>query len=471
MEKEVIYGESAYIMYTSGTTGYPKGSLIPQHGIIRLVRNTNYIELTPEDRILMTGVLVFDASTFEIWGALLNGGTLYIAEKETILDPDALGKELLDNKITVLWLTSGLFTQIAEIRTDIFSDLKYLLVGGDVLSAPHINKVRHVNPKLKVINGYGPTENTTFSTTCLIDRDYDHSIPIGRPVSNSTAYIFDSKMNILPPGIVGELYVGGDGLSTGYLNRDDLNSVSFRDNPHKPGERIYRTGDHARWLVDGNIEFHGRRDNQVKIRGYRVEPDEIEAAISDIDEVVESVVKAIKTENGDIRLIAFLNVSERFSSADHDLRRKLKAKLPSYMMPSAFSIMKGFPKTINGKTDREALVYDINDVIPPAEIEEVAFTPSEKIIYEIWSEALKKKNIRLTDNFFDIGGNSLMAISVFSKIQKEFDKDLNLRLFFDSPRIQDIAEAFDLMLFDKTNKSNKGEKSSKDGPNIIKGVI
>ena len=174
---------------------------------------------------------------------------------------------------------------------------------------------------------------------------------------------------------------------------------------------------HARWLPDGNIEFHGRRDNQVKIRGYRVEPAEIEAAISDIDEVVEAVVKPMKTENGDIRLIAFLNVTDGFSSADDDLRRKLKAKLPSYMMPSAFSIMKGFPKTINGKTDRNALVYNINDVIPPAVNEEVTFTPSEKIIYEIWSEALKKKNIRLTDNFFDIGGNSLMAISVFSKIQ------------------------------------------------------
>jgi amino acid adenylation domain-containing protein len=470
-EKEGFYGESAYIMYTSGTTGKPKGSLIQQIGIIRLVRNINYMGLTSEDRILMTGALVFDATTFEIWGALLNGGTLYIAEKETILDPDAMGKELLENNITVLWLTSGLFTQLAEIRTDIFRDLKYLLVGGDVVSAPHINRVRRDNPQLKVINCYGPTENTTFSTTFLVDRDYDHNIPIGSPVSNSTAYIFDSNMNLLPPGIVGELYVGGDGLSTGYLNREDLNSISFRDNPYKPGERIYRTGDHAKWLPDGNIEFHGRRDNQVKVRGYRVEPDEIEAAISDIDEVVEAVVKPIKTENGDLRLIAFLNVTDGFSSADDDLRRKLKTKLPSYMIPSAFSIMKGFPKTINGKTDRKALVYNLNDVIPPAIIEEVTFTPSEKIIYEIWSEALKKKDIRLTDNFFDIGGNSLMAISVFSKIQKAFNKDLNLRLFFDSPRIKDIAEAFDLVLYDKKIKSNKRERLSKNESKIISGEI
>lgn len=470
-EEEIPYGESAYIMYTSGTTGNPKGSLIPQRGIIRLVRNTNYIDLTQDERILMTGVLVFDASTFEIWGALLNGGTLYIAEKETILDPDALGRELLENKITVLWLTSGLFTQIAEIRTDIFKDLKYLLVGGDVLSAPHINRVRRDNPQLKVINGYGPTENTTFSITCHIDREHEHSIPIGRPISNSTAYIFDTKMNLLPPGIVGELYVGGDGLSTGYLNRDDLNTLSFMDNPYKPGERIYRTGDHARWLPDGNIEFHGRRDNQVKIRGYRVEPDELEAAISDIDEVVETVVKPVKTENGDIRLIAFLNVTERFSSTEEALRKKLKVKLPSYMIPSAFRIMKGFPKTINGKTDRKSLVYNIDDVIPPAVIKEVAFTPSEKIIHEIWSDALKKRDIRLTDNFFDIGGNSLMAISVFSKIQKKFNRNLHLRLFFDSPRIKDIAETFDLMSSNKTVKGKTKETSGIDSPKIIKGKI
>ena len=465
-----VYAESAYIMYTSGTSGKPKGSLIPQRGIIRLVRNTNYIDLTPEDRILMTGALVFDASTFEIWGALLNGGTLYIAEKESILDPDALGKELLDNKITVLWLTSGLFTQIAEIRTDIFSGLKYLLVGGDVLSAPHINKVRHDNPYLKVINGYGPTENTTFSITYHVDKDHDHSIPIGRPVSNSTAYIFDSKMNLLPPGIIGELYVGGDGLSMGYLNREDLNIASFTDNPYNPGEKIYRTGDLARWMPDGNIEFHGRRDNQVKIRGYRVEPDEVEAAISDFDEVIETVVKPIKMENGDVRLIAFMNVTERFTSTEDDLRKKLKAKLPAYMIPSAFSIMKGFPKTINGKTDRKALVYNTSDVIAPTIIE-INFTPSEKIIYEIWSEALKKKDIRLTDNFFDIGGNSLMAISVFSKIQKGFNKDLKLRLFFDSPRIKDIAEACDLMLYDKTPNRKRRGKASQDGPKIISGEL
>ena len=208
--------------------------MIHQYSVVRLVRNTNYIELTSEDRILLTGAIVFDATTFEIWGALLNGGSLYLVEKETILNPKALGEELLKNDITILWLTSALFTQIAEQRTDIFSKLKYLLVGGDVLSAPHINKVRKDNPKLKVINGYGPTENTTFSTTYLIERDFEHNIPIGKPISNSTAYILDKNMNYQPIGVIGELFVGCDVLSKGYFNMEDLNEKSFIEYPHKP---------------------------------------------------------------------------------------------------------------------------------------------------------------------------------------------------------------------------------------------
>jgi acyl-coenzyme A synthetase/AMP-(fatty) acid ligase len=427
----------------------PKGSMIWQKGVVRLVRNMNYINLSHHDRILLTGAIVFDATTFEIWGALLNGGTLYIIEKETILNPKALGDELINNDITVLWLTSALFTQISESRTDIFRKLKYLLSGGDVLSAPHINKVRWNNPYLKVINGYGPTENTTFSTTYLIEKDFEKDIPIGKPITNSTCWIFDKAMNYQPIGVVGELYVGGDGLSIGYLNREDLNKKSFVEHPYKPGERLYKTGDYARWLPDGNIEFHGRIDNQLKIRGFRVELEEIASVISEIDGVIEAIIKPIKVQDTDVRLVAFLNVKENFTMEIREIAGFIKQKLPPYMVPSSFRLMHGFPTTINGKTDREALKVDPHEIIIRDMHDDRILTPTEKIIYDVWREALKTTEISPTDNFFDIGGNSLMAISVFSKIGTAFNLDLSLRLFFDSPRIAALAEGIDILIVSK----------------------
>jgi amino acid adenylation domain-containing protein len=469
---EGINGSSdlSYIMYTSGTTGKPKGSMIAHKGVVRLVRNTNYIDLAPEDRILLTGAIVFDATTFEIWGALLNGGSLYIAERETILDPKALGEELAKNDITILWLTSALFTHIAESRTDIFGKLKYLLVGGDVLSAPHINKVRKANPGLKVINGYGPTENTTFSTTYLIEKDYDSNIPIGKPVSNSTAYIFDKNMNYQPIGVIGELYLGGDGVSKGYINRDDLNSKSFIDHPLIPGERLYKTGDFARWLPDGNIEFHGRIDNQLKIRGLRIELEEIESVISEIDGVIETVIKPIKIEEGDYRLVAFLNVPETFDMDSKEISSRIKAKLPSYMVPSAYKFMQGFSKTINGKTDRKALNFNLKELKGKSSEENINLTPTEKIIHDIWCEALKTKEISNSDNFFDIGGNSLLALSVFSKIESAFNVELGLRIFFDSPRIKDLAEAIDISM-NKDVEQKSFKKILSEDTRIIQGEI
>jgi tyrocidine synthetase-3 len=459
-----------YIMYTSGTTGNPKGSMICQHSIVRLVRNTNYIDITPEDKILLTSAIVFDASTFEIWGALLNGGSLFMAEKETILNPGALGEALVKNDITILWLTSALFTHLAESGTDIFGNLKYLLVGGDVLSAPHINKVRKANPGLKVINGYGPTENTTFSTAYLIEKDLDHNIPIGRPISNSTCYIFDNNMNYQPIGVIGELYIGGDGLSKGYINRDDLNKKSFIDHPQLPGERLYRTGDYAKWLPDGNIEFHGRIDNQLKIRGFRVELEEIESVISEIDGVIETVIKSVKVEEGDYRLIAFLNVPESFKMGTKEIIKRVRDKLPPYMVPLAYKYMHGFPKTINGKIDRNALIFDLKDLESRKNEEIKTLSQTEYRVFKIWNEVLKTDDFSVTDNFFDIGGNSLLAISVFSKIKSALNVELGLRIFFDNPRIKDLAETIDIYI--KNSIENKSvNKENKTDTKIVTGEL
>jgi amino acid adenylation domain-containing protein len=463
---EVTSSDLAYIMYTSGTTGKPKGSMIRQKSVVRLVRNTNYIDLTSEDRILLTGAIVFDATTFEIWGSLLNGGSLYILDKEDILDSKILGDALFKYEITTLWLTSSLFTQIAEYRTDIFSRLKYLIVGGDVLSPPHINKVRKDNPHLRVINGYGPTENTTFTTCYHLERDFEYNIPIGKPISNTTVYIFDKYLHLQPVGVNGELYIGGDGLSVGYLNREELNETSFIDNPYNPGERLYKTGDYGRWLPDGNIEFRGRVDNQVKIRGFRVEMGEIESIISGIEGIIGTVVKAIRLEGNDTRLVAFLDVKETFSMDTGEIAVLLRSKMPGYMVPAVIRIMHGFPLNINGKVDREALKYDVREIKEDQKRTDIKLTSTEEKIYKIWCDVLKTEEIMATDNFFEIGGNSLLAITIMSKIEAVFNIGLSLRVFFDSPRIEDIAESIDISLF-KTTNGFDSQKDNRDSQLII----
>jgi amino acid adenylation domain-containing protein len=418
--------DNAYILYTSGTTGLPKGTPIPQRGVVRLVCNTNYFNLTPEDRGLFSGTIVFDASTMEIWSALLNGASLYLIDKETLINAEALGEELLKNEITFLVLTSALFTHLVESRTDIFRKVKCLVVGGDVMSAAHANKLRRSNPDLTLINGYGPTENSVMSTFFIVDRDFESNVPIGKPNSNSTAYIFDKNLNYQPIGIEGELYVGGDGLSSGYLNREDLNVRSFIFNPHNPEERIYKTGDLVRLLPDGNIEFRGRADNQLKIRGFRVELEEIEAVLSQMDDVIEAVVKPIKVDQGDYRLVAFLNVPDGYKTEIKEIIAETRTKLPSYMIPSAFKLMHGFQRTINGKIDRKALVFDNKDLEKGSGRDVNEMTPTERKLYAIWSDLLKTNDISFSDNFFEIGGNSLMGIRLINQIMKEFGVRLTL---------------------------------------------
>ncbi|RIU88011.1 AMP-binding protein, partial [Oceanobacillus picturae] len=240
--------DSAYVIYTSGTTGKPKGVLCEHRNVVRLVKNTNYIKFKDDDRILQTGPMVFDASTFEVWGALLNGLELYLAKNETILLPEHLEAFVDEHNITILWLTSELFNQIAEENISVFKALRYLLVGGDVLSPKYISVVRKQFTNLKILNGYGPTENTTFSTTYLIEKEYSSRIPIGKPIANSKAYIVDKHYNLNPIGLYGQLCVSGDGLSRGYLNRAELTAEKFVDNPFESGKKMYKTGDLARWL-------------------------------------------------------------------------------------------------------------------------------------------------------------------------------------------------------------------------------
>ncbi|WP_372948100.1 amino acid adenylation domain-containing protein [Mariniphaga sp.] len=384
----------AYIMYTSGTTGTPKGSIIKHKGILRLVLNTNYIHLEEHDNILLTGAIGFDASTFEIWGALLNGCTLFIIDKDVLLDPYKLEKEIIKNNITVLWLTSSIFTQITELNPGVFANLRYLLAGGDVLSIEHVIKIRNLFPSLTIINGYGPTENTTFSTCHIIQKEYQDNIPIGKPISNSTAYIFNEHLQLQPIGAFGELHVGGDGLSHGYLNRPELNAEKFINNPLNSGEKLFKTGDKARWLPDGNIEFHGRIDDQLKIRGYRVEPLEIEFQINKIPEIIESVVKPMERQKGNIQLYVFIHKQKESNLREEDIVSYLKERFPSYMIPAFYDFRVGLPKTINGKIDRKALKFN-SDIISSKV--GISTNPNDTSLFPITNE---QQRLRLLNETF-----------------------------------------------------------------------
>ncbi|HUV00820.1 MAG TPA: amino acid adenylation domain-containing protein, partial [Bacteroidales bacterium] len=433
----------AYIIYTSGTTGVPKGTPILHRCVLRTLFNTNLINITTDDRFLQQAPIVFDMSTLEIWGPLLHGGSLYIIDKETLLNPDALGDELLKNEITVIIITPAIFTKLFESQPDIFKKIRYIAFGGDVMPVAHINRLRKVNPDLIIINGYGPTENTCASLVYSVKKDFDQSIPIGRPNSNSTAYIFDKYLNYQPIGVIGELYVGGDGLSPGYLNREDLNKICFIENPHNPGERLYKTGDLVRWLPDWNIEFLGRADNQLKIRGFRVELEEIESVLSEIEGVIEAVIKPVKVEQGDYGLVAFLNVPESFMIEKQDILAKMRAKLPVYMIPSAFKLMHGFPKTINGKTDRKALNIDTSELEKRESVDITTLSPTARTIHEIWCDTLKTNDVLVTDSFFDIGGNSLLSIRVINQIKEKFGVTLTFKNFIANSTISQLSAFID----------------------------
>lgn len=415
----------AYVMYTSGSTGLPKGVMVEHIGVSRLVRNTNYVRFSKEDRVLQTAAPVFDVSVFDIWGALLNGAGLYLIDKFTLLDPIKLETVLREKRITMLWLTSPLFTQFAQQKPDMFRSVQYLIVGGDILSPKHIQLVREHCQQLTVVNGYGPTENTSFSCCFTIEQAYEKSVPIGPPINNSTAYIVDKYGNLNPIGVPGELWVGGDGVARGYLNNEQLTQQKFIPNPFVTGDRVYRTGDAAKWLPDGSIEFIGRLDNQVKIRGFRVEIGEIENYLLSHTAVKEAVILVKEHEHMNKYLCAYVVAEEELSV--QLIKEYLSQQLPDYMIPSAFVFMDQLPLNINGKVDRKSLPE------PDYRSDEVDYTAPrddyEHKIVHIWSQILGIERISIYDNFFELGGHSLKAIQMVSML-KELKWDISINQIF-----------------------------------------
>jgi len=428
----------AYIIYTSGTSGQPKGVMVEHRSISRLVLNTNYIQIDATDRCLQTASLAFDASTFEIWGMLLNGATLYRpGASRAILDPDEI-KRLIDiNGITTMWLTASLFNQHVDSDVGIFSGLKHLLVGGEKLSTYHVNRVRAAYPDLVIINGYGPTENTTFTTCHRIERTYNGDIPIGRPISNTQVLILETSGELVPIGIPGEICAGGDGLARGYLNDPVLTREKFVPHPFEPGQRLYRTGDLGRWQADGTIEYLGRIDEQVKIRGYRVEPAEIEARMLQNDKVKEALVLARDFGGNSLELVAYTTSQDQLNT--DDLREQLKSSLPDYMIPSYIIHLDKLPLTANGKVDRKALPDPEEAYQVSSRLYQAPRTETEKQLALIWEEVLGHRGIGITDNFFDSGGHSLKVIKVISLIERKLGVAVPLTVVFKAATIQELA--------------------------------
>ncbi|KAF6556339.1 amino acid adenylation domain-containing protein, partial [Paenibacillus sp. EKM202P] len=425
-----------YVIYTSGTTGQPKGVMVEHRNVVRLVKNTNYAQLDADTRILQTGAIVFDASTFEIWGALLNGGQLVLVSQDVILDALKLKEAVRSHGITTMFLTTPLFNQLSQQNLALFEGVRELLVGGDVMSAPHMNRVLEAHPSLRISNIYGPTENTTFSTVHAITGVQSESVPIGRPIHNSTAYVVDRSMRLQPVGVWGELLVGGDGVARGYRNRPDLTSEKFIDSPFRSGERCYRTGDMVRLNADGSLEYKGRIDAQVKIRGYRIELGEVETQLLKLEAVREAVVIAREDEQGQKQLCAYVVADEEVVASE--LRSALSQKLPGYMIPSYVVQLEQMPLTPNGKIDRKALpapegsLQSGADYVAPRTWVEVKLA-------QIWQDVLGLTQVGVKENFFEIGGHSLRATTLASKIHKELNKPLPLRSIFEAPTIEQQA--------------------------------
>ncbi|HEV3021798.1 MAG TPA: amino acid adenylation domain-containing protein, partial [Pirellulales bacterium] len=432
----------ACVMYTSGSTGQPKGIAVVHRAIARLVLDQSYVEFA-EQVFLQAAPLAFDASSFEIWGSLLNGSTLALAPAGLLSLAD-LEQTLKRNRVTTAWLNAELFRLAADQRPEIFSSLRQLVAGGDVVSTAAVRKFLHVNPDAVFVNGYGPTENTTF-TCCHQQRFTDPLVarlPIGRPINNTQVYVLDDGLNPMPIGVPGELCMAGDGLARGYWHNPSSTAERFVPHPFSdvPGARMYRSGDRAQWNPDGTLDFLGRRDRQLKVRGFRIEPGEIEFMLRSLQGVEEAVVAALAGPDGEKRLVAWLQYQGETRPTRAELRQSLVTRLSSYMVPSEFVFVDKLPRTAAGKVDLPALCAASearHGTDAPGE------TASPSLLQQVaaeWRSVLGHRQVGLDDNFFDIGGHSLLLVELHHRLQTRLAPTLSIVDLFGNPTIRTQAQ-------------------------------
>ncbi|MGW7574975.1 amino acid adenylation domain-containing protein [Streptomyces sp. NPDC054765] len=431
----------AYVMYTSGSTGRPKGVLVNQRAVVRLVKNTDYVRLSSKTRILQTGAIAFDATTFEFWGALLNGGTVALVPSEEVLSAASLGAALARHRADTLFLTTALFHQIVEQEPSVLAGCQ-VLVGGETLSARHLTKAMDACPGSEFVHVYGPTENTTFSVAHPLITRHTGRVPIGRPIARSTAYVLDWDGNPQPLGVPGELYVGGDGLGDGYLNRPELNAAAFVwGGPGEP-ERLYRTGDLALWSESGQLEFLGRADHQVKVRGFRIELAEIESQLLRLPVIREAVV-LLRRRGADLSVLSAYVTADEPASGER-LRAELLKEFPDHMVPAEFTQVDTMPLNRNQKIDRAALAA--LDPVAGAAVpgrSSVPRTATEVTVAAVFAEVLGLPSVTLDDNFFDIGGHSLLATRLWSRLRSALGREFQLRQILDTPTVGGLVASLE----------------------------
>ncbi len=435
---------TAYIMYTSGSTGTPKGVEVPHRAIVRLVRSATYVDFGPAEVFAQISNSSFDAITFEVWGALLNGARLVILPTTVVLSPEAFADAIQKHRLSAMFLTASLFNLIAAHCPSAFHTVRHLMVGGDAVDPRWARHVLETARPRKLINGYGPTECTTFSVTHDIREVAQgaSNVPIGRPLSNSTAYVLDWNMQPVPAGVLGELYLGGDGLAKGYWNRPEITAERFVASPFDQTgpARLYKTGDLARYQANGVIECLGRTDHQVKIRGFRIELGEIETALRRHPGVADCVVLVEEDASGAKSLRAYVAAVKGTSPSREEIRRFLGQRLPEFMLPATFAFVDELPFSPNGKVDRTKLRLMFRGLEPETPKAAIPVTGAQVLIAGAWKKVLGVNGFGVDDNFFDIGGNSLLLAAVESELRPSFATPFTITDLFDHPTIRSLAD-------------------------------
>ncbi|WP_138676628.1 non-ribosomal peptide synthetase, partial [Pseudoalteromonas aurantia] len=434
----------AYIMYTSGTTGVPKGVLIPHKGVTSLVNNADFMAITPSDIFAQFANPAFDAATLEIWGALTQGASLFIPSTEFTPEAEQIETLLQKQQISILWLTRALFDSVYSQCPDMFATLRYLIVGGEALTPAIMNRiVKQQNRPAHILNGYGPTECTTFATTFECSEVMSGTVPIGKPINGRKAYVLSENKTLLPTGAIGELFISGAGLARGYLNQPELTSSKFVRNPFACNREfsddystLYSTGDRVRWLPDGNLQYVGRDDSQVKIRGYRVELSSIEDVLMELPEVQHAIVQ-VQDFNTESVLVTYLVTHSGRDLNIKSLQQVLRSKLFSYQVPSHFVFMDSLPLTANGKVNVDALER-IEEAQGPEYI--APRNELEAKLCEIWQENLGIERVGVEDNFFRLGGNSINALRIMAQVRSLLDFELPISALYEHQYIGAIVE-------------------------------
>jgi amino acid adenylation domain-containing protein len=451
----------AYIIYTSGSTGKPKGTLTTHKNVIRVVKNTNYIALTGHDKVLQLSNYAFDGSVFDIYGALLNGAALVLVDKKTLSEANRLATLITREQVTVFFVTTALFNTLADVALSCLKDVRKVLFGGERISVEHTRKALAALGKGKIIHVYGPTETTVYAAYYFIDsiNEAAVTIPIGKPIANTTIYILDKYLNPVPPGVLGEMYIGGAGVARGYLNNPELTAERFNRSYRSYRTNIfYKTGDLARLLPCGSIEFSGRIDQQLKIRGFRIELGEIENVLIKHNDIKEAVVLPLEDKTGDKYLCAYIVPQRATIPKGVELAAYLSGFLPGYMIPLHFVAVEKIPLNTNGKVDRKALPLP---GLPEAAGNYTAPRDETEIkLVELWSLVLgvEKDKIGIDNNFFRLGGQSLKLILLAARVHKEFNVMIPMSKFFEVYTVKDMAQYVKSAAHDKYSAIEPVEK-------------